>query len=103
MLLPDKAGYIVNRTGTGVAHAWTGRDTACRMYSTGGLKRSKYDYAISPGDRPMCANCIDKLGHDPTEGMPKAAVRRHYMAFTDGEWDLLLQAVKLIKDRMRSS
>lgn len=103
MILPDKAGYIVKKNGTGVAHAWTGRDTACRMYSTGGLRKYKYEYAVATGDRPMCANCVREMGYDPTEGQPKAAVRRRYMAFTDEEWDEVKAVIKLFRHRMRSS
>lgn len=38
-LLIDKAPH------KRAAHLWLGNDTACRMYSTGGMK-SKYGYAV---------------------------------------------------------
>ena len=39
-------GFLIRRTSTwtGTAHLYDGKDTHCRMWSTGGMRRSKYDY-----------------------------------------------------------
>lgn len=61
MNLPNKAGYIVrcNIKGnpSGRTHLWTGDDTACRMWSTGGLpSKHKYRFFIAPPS-DFCINC----------------------------------------------
>jgi len=61
MNLPLKPGFIVRSTPKGLpkgaAHIWTGTDTACRMWSTGGLQHSKrWDYYIAPPVR-ICTLC----------------------------------------------
>lgn len=61
MNLPAKAGFAVrcraDGTPNGKSHLWTGDDTACRMWSTGGLQgKHKYRYFIAaPTD--FCHNC----------------------------------------------
>lgn len=65
-MIPTTVGFLVRRGhGNGAAHVWTGYDTACRMYSTGGLKHEKYVFCLDRGQRRVCANCINLLGHDP--------------------------------------
>jgi hypothetical protein len=40
------------------AHFWTGTDTACRLWSTGGLKaRSQYRVVKERGRLPICSMC----------------------------------------------
>ena len=40
------------------AHLWLGRDTVCRLYSTGGIKaKSKFIVCDSPENRPICVMC----------------------------------------------
>jgi hypothetical protein len=40
------------------AHVWIGKDTACRMYSTGGLgSRHGFEIVDSPGERSVCTMC----------------------------------------------
>lgn len=39
------------------AHIWTGEDTACRMFSTGGLKLGKKEIHQTFGDRRVCLMC----------------------------------------------
>jgi len=52
-----------------VAHLWDGTDTACRMWSTGGI-RAKKRYRVSgdPEGRPICTMCaapsLDTQMHD---------------------------------------
>lgn len=71
MELPNKAGFAVRCNGqgtpTGKTHLWTGHDTACRMWSTGGLPgRHKYRYFIAPPTE-LCHNC-----HAERHGITKA-------------------------------
>ncbi len=54
-----------------IAHVWLGTDTACRMWSTGGIKnKHKYLHAsyplhISPSgektELPLCHMCVQNL------------------------------------------
>ena len=55
--LRAKSGYLVRIRGR-VAHMWTGSDTACRQYSTGGIKNPHhYTVADTPDGRQVCKNC----------------------------------------------
>lgn len=41
-------------------HIWDGKDTACRMYSTGGIKPTKPKWQVSltaPHDKELCQMC----------------------------------------------
>lgn len=61
-----EVGFLVRRTSkwTQVAHPYDGKDTHCRMWSTGGMRKSKYDYyatladllAVSP-NATICTMC----------------------------------------------
>lgn len=43
------------------AHIWTGVDTYCRMYSTGGISASSnFKVFDTPMGRPVCALCESK-------------------------------------------
>jgi hypothetical protein len=58
---PNKVGFLVHvgRHGamTRVTHIWDGDDTACRMWSTGGLNHShNWEYHIAPAIA-LCINC----------------------------------------------
>ena len=65
--------YLIRNKGkVKTAHIWTGRDTACRMWSTGGLSHKK-SYAVH-GDTcglnvcTMCENVHNKMTQeDPPE------------------------------------
>ena len=46
------------------AHIWIGRDTACRMASTGGLSMRKYMVADSPDERSVCYMCEVNFAKD---------------------------------------
>lgn len=60
--LRAKPGYLVRIRG-GVAHVWTGSDTACRQYSTGGIKnRHRYTVTDTPDGRQVCKNCRGAVG-----------------------------------------
>lgn len=41
------------------AHIWTGNDTACQMWSTGGIGRKKaYRISSTTEGRKICSNCL---------------------------------------------
>lgn len=68
--MPSKVGFVcrVRRNGEcmGKTHVWTGEDSVCRMYSTGGLHAGKYEYFIEPPTE-VCLNCLrhpDYSGHE---------------------------------------
>lgn len=48
--------YMVRKKKPKTAHIWTGFDTVCRMYSTGGLVKKSYQ-ALMTTDLPICAMC----------------------------------------------
>ena len=50
-------GYLTSKKRPKVAHIWTGSDTACRMYGTGGLKQKKYQVTDSDMGLPICTMC----------------------------------------------
>ena len=56
--------YLVRRTRSGKAHYWNGIDTACRMYSTGGMNPKRYIPTEYLEDMPICTMCrqVDKSG-----------------------------------------
>ena len=39
------------------AHVWTGNDTVCRMWSTGGLRQSNYSVHSELGGLEICSMC----------------------------------------------
>jgi len=50
--------YLIRKTGAKVkAHIWQGSDTACRMASTGGLKRSRFEIRTDRGEHEICQMC----------------------------------------------
>lgn len=51
--------YLVRKKNAKTAHIWTGYDTACRMYSTGGLRKKAYK-AVAATDLPICTMCSEK-------------------------------------------
>lgn len=67
------------------AHVWMGDDTACRMWSTGGMRqKGAATVEDSPGGRRICAMCANVLrrvvGIPPA--MPEAAPQRPAAAGT---------------------
>jgi hypothetical protein len=48
--------YNIKRKKT-AAHIWTGEDTACRMFSTGGLRLGKKTVFNELDDRRVCLMC----------------------------------------------
>jgi len=58
--------YLVPKSGKRATHVWVERDTACRMYSTGGLRRTdKYDIVDRAerhkNHRKICAMCLNAM------------------------------------------
>ncbi len=45
-----------------VAHIWTGDDTACRMFSTGGMNRRNYGRSPDRRGLPICLMCRNVMG-----------------------------------------
>lgn len=51
-----------------VAHVWNGEDTACRLWSTGGIGRSRpYEVQEVRGDHPICHMCKMVSGAHDTD------------------------------------
>jgi hypothetical protein len=49
--------YLISKKQKSVAHIWTGNDTACRMYSTGGMSKSRKSVSDNPNGKPICVMC----------------------------------------------
>ena len=49
--------YLVRKTKTGKAHYWNGQDTACRMWSTGGMNHRRYTTVEDKQHQPICTMC----------------------------------------------
>jgi len=59
------AQWLIRKTGSKVkAHIWNGRDTACRMASTGGLKLDRFEVRQDRGTHEVCHMCRQ---NDPAE------------------------------------
>jgi hypothetical protein len=54
--LKMKYFYNAKRKGT-AAHIWTGDDTACKMFSTGGIRRGKKELHDELDHRRVCLMC----------------------------------------------
>ncbi len=50
---------IRNRGKKQKAHIWLGKDTACKMWSTGGLKASGFDLHDDPQGKDVCTMCCN--------------------------------------------
>lgn len=57
-----QATFLVPRRGAKKrAHIWVGRDTLCRMASTGGLNPRRYAVQQHPDNRQLCFMCAQAL------------------------------------------
>lgn len=57
--------YLFNeRKPKSMAHLWLGQDTACRLWSTGGIKQSRPGWITSPTPmgRSLCQMCLINAG-----------------------------------------
>lgn len=58
--------YLVAQGPNAKAHLWTGTDTVCRMWSTGGLDQRLYRVTDNPKQRPTCTMCAAVQARDAT-------------------------------------
>ena len=50
--------YLVNKSKeNGRAHLWDEGDTYCKMYSTGGLRKKRYEVVDDKEDKEVCLMC----------------------------------------------
>ena len=49
--------YLAKKRKSKVVHLWTGKDTVCRMYSTGGIKSAEYEIITNTLGRNICTMC----------------------------------------------
>ena len=49
--------YLVRRTKAKTYHLWTGKDTVCKMFLTGGLNKNKYNTVSSVDGLHLCTMC----------------------------------------------
>ena len=48
--------YLISKRKAKVAHVWTGSDTVCRMFSTGGMNKTKY-LQVDASELKICKMC----------------------------------------------
>lgn len=54
--------FLIRKTGAKAkAHVWKGEDTACRMWSTGGLKKSRFEVRKDRGEHEICHMCSEEI------------------------------------------
>lgn len=53
--------YLVRKTLTGSAHYWNGTNSFCKMYATGGMKKSKYIVSTQKHGLPICTMCNNNI------------------------------------------
>ena len=41
------------------AHVWNGKDTVCKMYQTGGMRKSRYHLSATTMNKPICCMCLN--------------------------------------------
>ena len=59
--------YLVRKKKPKVAHIFIDGDTACRLYSTGGLAKRRYRMSPDPYDQPICVMCANVAGLKPAK------------------------------------
>jgi len=62
--------WLIRKTGEKVkAHIWLAeeQDTACRMWSTGGLKQERFEQVERRGDFEVCHMCRSRFPELPLE------------------------------------
>lgn len=50
--------YLIRKSGAKVVHIWTGMDTACHMYVTGGLRKNHYEVSNNSHGKRICHMCM---------------------------------------------
>jgi hypothetical protein len=54
--------YLLNpRKKISAAHLWLGNDTACKMYSTGGLRPERQKIFDTPMEKKICLMCSNNM------------------------------------------
>ena len=53
--------YFYNPRKKATAHIWMGTDTACRMWSTGGIKNKQMKVLDDRDGRRICQNCESRI------------------------------------------
>lgn len=58
--------YLVRKKKPRVKHIWLGTDSACRMWSTGGLRKNKYHLVtnLAAQDLEVCAMCQNSAANN---------------------------------------
>lgn len=56
----------------GKYHHWDGHDTACTLWSTGGINQARAGWLVvdAPPRRELCHMCKEKASPRRTDGMP---------------------------------
>lgn len=53
--------FLIRKQGAKVkAHIWTGSDTVCQMWSTGGMKQSRFEVREDRGEHEICHMCQEQ-------------------------------------------
>lgn len=98
--------YLVrNTSASSIAHIWNGYDTACKMFSSGGLNKSRFDIKETDEGRGICTMCKNNY-YDKKTGLPKRQKNRKRLKkknkpkqdwfYKSKEWrELRYQALKL--------
>lgn len=93
--------YLVNKKRpSGMMHIWTGSDTKCRMWSTGGIvNKKKWDKTPEQSGR-ICAMCeAAKNDPEPIVKTPKKQAKTAY--FADPKSNAFLQSYAWKKLRLK--
>ena len=52
--------YLIRKVGKkNKAHLWTGEDSYCNMYTTGGMRKTRYELKDEKGDKELCLMCTN--------------------------------------------
>lgn len=54
--------YLLRKKKPKVAHIFINGDTACRLYSTGGMNKSRYIKSPDANGKPLCLMCQNVSG-----------------------------------------
>lgn len=89
--------YLVRKKNAKTAHLWTGFDTVCRMYSTGGLRKKAY-HAVHDSVLPLCAMCETNNAKKiiPADELPppKKSYPRKVARFSDSAVQAAVDALR---------
>lgn len=61
--------YLIRKNKAKTKHFWTGLDTLCRLYSTGGMNKHKFDI-VDECSLPLCRMCYNKSTARIAKGRP---------------------------------